>query len=198
MSVIEKLISHLSRLPGIGKKSAARIVYYLLKTDVSYVQSLAGEMKVLREVITNCTVCGNFTEINPCDICSDASRDARTICVVEEPKDIIAIESAREYSGRYHVLMGVISPIEGIGPQELRFNELFERIEKEGIREVIIATNPTIEGETTAQYIVNKLKSSGIVLTRLASGLPVGGALEYADPVTLARAFKGRNPVEKG
>jgi recombination protein RecR len=196
MNVIDKLISTFAKLPGLGKKSASRIVYFLLKTDDTYVQKLSREIKELRERITNCKVCGNFTEIDPCNICSDESRDKKTICVIEEPKDILAIESTHEFSGLYHVLMGAISPIEGIGPNELRLEQLFERINKERINEVIIATNPTIEGETTAQYIVKKLKTTTVITSRLALGLPVGGALEYADSVTLARAFIGRNTVD--
>lgn len=196
MTVIDRLINNLSKLPGLGKKSASRIVYFLLKIDFSYVQELSRELRELRELITNCCVCGNFTDVNPCNICSDSKRDKHTICVVEEPKDIVAIESTHEFSGLYHVLMGAISPIEGIGPHELRTEQLFTRIREEVIHEVIIATNPTIEGETTAQYIVKMLKSTNIKATRLALGLPVGGALEYADSITLARAIKGRNAID--
>jgi recombination protein RecR len=196
MTIIEKLTSSLSKLPGLGKKSAARIVYYLLKTDFGYALELSKEIAELKKTITNCSICGNFTDANPCSICSDSNRDKHTICVVEEPKDILAIESTHEYSGLYHVLMGAISPIEGIGPSELRTEQLFRRIRENEIQEIIIATNPTIEGETTAQYLVRILKGMQIKATRLALGLPVGGALEYADSATLGRALKGRNAID--
>jgi recombination protein RecR len=196
MTVIDRLINNISKLPGLGKKSASRIVYFMLKADNSFIQELSKEIRELKELITNCKICGNFTDINPCNICCDTKRDKKSICVVEEPKDIVAIELTHEYSGIYHVLMGAISPIEGIGPHELRMEQLFNRIETEEIHEVIIATNPTIEGETTAQYIINKINISKIKASRLALGLPVGGALEYADSITLGRAFRGRKIIE--
>jgi recombination protein RecR len=195
MSILDRLINNFSKLPGIGKKSASRIVYYLLKADKAFVQELSKGIKELKEIVINCHICGNFTEIDPCGICADHQRNKNLLCIVEEPKDIVAIESTHEYFGIYHVLMGVLSPIEGIGPHELRMEQLFERIRTENIDEVIIATNPTIEGETTAQYIVKNIKTPSIKTTRLALGLPVGGALEYADSITLSRAFKGRNLI---
>lgn len=196
MSIIERLIKTITKLPGLGKKSASRIVYYLLKANTSFIDELNSQIRELKQSITNCRICGNFTDINPCVICSDENRDKSSICVVEEPKDISAIESTGEYKGVYHVLMGAISPIEGIGPNELRIDQLIKRIDSENISEIIIATNPTIEGETTAHYLSNKLKNTRLKVSRLALGLPVGGALEYADSITLGRAFKGRRIVE--
>jgi recombination protein RecR len=196
VTILEKLINNFSRLPGIGKKSASRIVYYLLKVDKSFVIEFGREIRELRDIIINCPICGNFTDITPCQICSDPNRDKTIICIVEEPKDILAIESIHQYSGTYHVLMGVISPIEGIGPHELKIEQLISRIQNENVKEVILATNPTIEGETTSQFIMKKIKSPNIKITRLALGLPIGGALEYADSITLARAFTGRNEIE--
>ena len=196
MTLIEKLIGSLSRLPGLGKKSASRIVYHLLKTDKGKVEELAHELMELKLKITICHICGNFTDIQPCTICSDLQRDRKTLCVVEEPKDVLSIESIHEYQGLYHVLMGVISPIDGIGPENLRIRQLVERIKKEKPTEVIIATNPTVEGDTTALYLISLLKGETVVtITRPALGLPVGGDLEYADRLTLTRALKGRNQV---
>ncbi len=193
MNALEKLIGNLSRLPGLGRKSASRIAYYLLRADRDFVQALSGGILELREKIRNCSICGTYTEVNPCGICTDGQRDRTMLCVVEEPKDVATIEAMREYRGLYHVLMGVISPIDGVGPDDLRIRELFQRVREGGIREVIIATNPTVEGETTAQYLIQKLKGPDVRVTRLALGLPVGGDLEYADSLTLARAFQGRS-----
>ncbi len=195
MNALERLIGNLSRLPGLGKKSASRIAYYLLRADRDFLADLSSGIVELRERIRNCPVCGTYTEVTPCSICTDSHRDRTMLCVVEEPKDVATIEAMREYRGLYHVLMGVISPIDGVGPEDLRIRELFQRVREGGIREVIIATNPTVEGETTAQYLIQKLKSPELRVTRLALGLPVGGDLEYADSLTLARAFQGRNPA---
>jgi recombination protein RecR len=193
VNILERLIGNLSKLPGLGKKSASRIAYYLLRADAEYIQALANGILELKERIRNCPICGTYTETIPCSICTDPQRDRTMLCVVEEPKDVATIETMREYRGLYHVLMGVISPIDGVGPDNLRIRELFQRVREGGIREVIVATNPTVEGETTAQYLIQKLKHPSIRVTRLALGLPVGGDLEYADSLTLARAFQGRN-----
>jgi len=195
VTILEKVISSFSRLPGIGRKSASRIVYFLLKSDAAFVESFSRGIRELREKIKACSVCGNYTEIDPCNICTDTSREKSKICVVEQPKDIHPIELTKEYTGFYHVLMGVISPIEGIGPKDLTIGKLLSRIKNENIKEIIIATNPTVEGETTALYLVNQLKPFNIKITRLALGLPLGGDLEYADSITLGRALKGRNEI---
>jgi recombination protein RecR len=196
LTLIEKLIASLAKLPGLGRKSASRIVYYLLKTDRAYCEDLARDILQLKANIGPCRICGNFTDIQPCAICTDSQRDRRILCVVEEPKDVLSIESIREYRGLYHVLMGVISPLDGIGPEDLRISSLVDRIKREEIEEVILATNPTVEGDTTALYLTNLLKKQAKVnITRLALGLPVGGDLEYADRLTLVRAFKGRSAV---
>ncbi len=196
MTLIEKLIGSLSQLPGLGSKSASRIVYYLLKSNRVYCEDLAQDILKLKSSIAPCRICGNFTEIQPCSICSDSQRDRGILCVVEEPKDVLSIESIRDYRGLYHVLMGVISPLDGIGPENLRIGSLVDRIKSERVEEVIMATNPTVEGDTTALYLANLLKKeTRVSITRLALGLPVGGDLEYADRLTLARAFNGRSEV---
>ncbi len=192
MTVLDRLISNLARLPGLGQKSASRIAYYLLKADQGFVRFLATEILELKEKIKTCPICGNYTEEVPCSICTDDKRDKSILCVVEEPKDVLSIESTREYHGLYHVLMGAISPIDDIGPNDLRIKKLFERVKEKRFREVIIATNPTVEGDTTALYLVDQLKEEQVKVTRLALGLPVGGDLEYADRLTLARALLGR------
>ena len=196
MTTLERLTNSLSRLPGLGRKSASRIVYYLLKSDRAISDALARDIHLLKEQVTMCRVCGHFTEEQPCSICADTGRNRSLLCVVEEPKDVISIEQTREYQGLYHVLMGVISPIDGIGPEDLRISQLMSRIGNGAIEEVILATNPTVEGDTTALYLSDLLrKESGITISRLALGLPVGGDLEYADRLTLARAFSGRNEL---
>ena len=196
MTIIKKLITDLSKLPGLGKRSASRIVYYLLKIDKSYIEHLAADLLHLKEAITVCSVCGNYTDIQPCAICTDSSRDHTVICVVEEPKDILSMEAIHEYRGLYHVLMGVISPIDGIGPENLRIQSLQERIKKNQIKEIILATNPTLAGDATALYLISLFKKeTNITLSRLAMGLPVGGDLEYADKLTLERAFLSRERV---
>jgi len=193
MNALERLMGNLSRLPGLGRKSASRIAYYLLRTDESLVRALAEDLRRLRETIRPCSMCGTYTDVDPCGICTDASRDRTSICVVEEPRDVLTIESIHEHRGLYHVLMGAISPIDGIGPDSLRIGSLVDRVRRGGIQEVILATNPTVEGETTALYMVKALKETGVKISRIAFGLPVGGDLEYADKQTLTRSFKGRN-----
>jgi len=196
--VVQELIDELGRLPGVGPKSAQRIAFYLLQTQDDQAEKLA---QVLREVKTRvkfCEICGNVTEENTCSICRDVRRNQTTICVVEESKDVQAIERTREFKGRYHVLGGAISPIEGIGPDQLRIKELMSRLSDPQIVEVIIATDPNLEGEATATYLTRMLSPLGITISRLASGLPVGGDLEYADEVTLGRAFEGRRIVQIG
>jgi recombination protein RecR len=195
VNALERLMSNLARLPGLGRKSASRIAYYLLRVDESLSRALSEDIARLKQTIHPCSICGTYTEVDPCGICTDVSRDRTQLCVVEDPKDVLTIESIREYRGLYHVLMGVISPIDGVGPGDIRISELLRRVHDGGVREVIIATNPTVEGETTALYLVKALKDSGAAVTRLAFGLPVGGDLEFADTQTLARSFRGRNPL---
>ncbi|MBP3710437.1 MAG: recombination protein RecR [Treponema sp.] len=196
MNALEELVESFSHLPGIGKKSASRIVNYLLRADALYVQRFARQMATLQEKIKQCSICGSWTEDDPCPICSNTLRDKTIICVVEQPQDVEIIESAHEYTGLYHVLGGAISPIDGIGPDQLRIAQLASRVKDGGIQEVIIATNPTVEGDTTALYIQQLLaKHDGIKVTRLASGIPVGGDLEYTDKLTLMRSFRGRVEV---
>jgi len=195
MNALERLIGNLARLPGLGRKSASRIAYYLLRADESLVRALADDLAGLRRTIRSCSICGTYTDIDPCSICTDSSRDRTTICVVEEPKDVLTLESIHEHRGLYHVLMGAISPIEGVGPSNLRIGALLERVRKGGVQEVILATNPTVEGETTALYLLKELRETGVTVSRIAFGLPVGGDLEYADKQTLARSFKGRSTL---
>ena len=196
MTTLDQLIRNLSRLPGIGRKSAARIAYFLLKTDRQFTADLAREIQELQEKIRECSICGNYTEIDPCDICSDPRRDPSVICVVEQSQDVQTIESTREYTGLFHVLNGVISPIDGIGPDDLTIGKLLKRIREKPVAELIIATNPTVEGDATAMYLLRMVGESGVKISRLASGLPVGGDLEYADRLTLARSIKGRLPLQ--
>jgi recombination protein RecR len=196
VTALERLIETLAKMPGLGRKSASRLAYYLLKADASFVQGLASDLVELKERVKNCPVCGNYTEEVPCRICTDAGRDRSLLCVVEEPKDLLSIELTRQYRGLYHVLMGVISPIDGVGPANLRIESLLARVREGGVREVIVATNPTVEGDTTAVYLSGLLKSLPVTVTRLALGLPVGGDLEYADRLTLARALEGRRRVD--
>jgi recombination protein RecR len=195
VNALERLIGNLSRLPGLGRKSASRIAYYLLRSDDSYARMLAEDLAALKRTIRSCSVCGTYTDTDPCGICTDRSRNRALICVVEEPKDVLTIESIHEYTGLYHVLMGAISPIDGIGPADLRIPGLVERAAQGGVEEVIIATNPTVEGETTSMYLAKALKGGGVKVTRIAFGLPVGGDLEFADKKTLARSFRGRSPL---
>ena len=196
MTALERLIETLAKMPGLGRKSASRLAYYLLKADTSFVQGLASDLIQLKERVKNCPICGNYTEEVPCRICTDRERDRSVLCVVEEAKDLLSIELTRQYRGLYHVLMGVISPIEGVGPANLRIESLLSRVREGGIREVIVATNPTVEGDTTAVYLSGLLKNLPVTVTRLALGLPVGGDLEYADRLTLARALEGRRRLD--
>jgi recombination protein RecR len=192
MTTLDRLIKNLSRLPGVGRKSAARIAYFLLRSDRTFTADLAREIAELKDRIRECGICGNYTEVEPCEICTDPRREKSVICVVEQSQDIQTIESTREYDGLFHVLLGVISPIDGIGPDDLTIAKLMKRIRETEVKEIIIATNPTVEGDATAMYLVRLLTDSGIAISRLASGLPVGGDLEYADRLTLARSIKGR------
>jgi recombination protein RecR len=190
--VIDELISELGRLPGIGPKSAQRIAFHLLDSDADDVRRLANSIVEAKTRVHFCAVCGNVTVEAECRICSDPRRDPSTICVVEESKDVIAIERTREFRGRYHVLGGAINPIAGIGPEQLRIAALLSRLQDATVTEVIIATDPNLEGEATATYLMRMLTPMGLTVTKLASGLPVGGDLEFADEVTLGRAFEGR------
>ena len=191
INAIDRLTSLFSRLPGLGKKSAGRLVYHILDTDPGYARALGEELLVFHEAIKRCSNCGSYTESNPCSICSDDSREA-LICVVERAQDVRVIEESKEFRGRFHVLGGVIAPLEGVNPENLAIGELITRVRREKIREVILAMNPTVEGDTTALYIQKVLKDTGVDITRLASGLPVGGDLEYTDRLTLSRSFRGR------
>lgn len=193
MSVIDDLTASFSRLPGIGKKSASRIVNHLLKADPMYVQNFSRQLGELQQKIKPCSVCGFWTETETCPICSNPLRDKNIICVVEQPQDVQTIESAGNFTGLYHVLGGVIAPLEGIGPDQLNIASLVNRIQTGEAKEIIIATNPTFEGDATAMYLQRLLNEhSDVKVTRLATGIPVGGDLEYADKLTLARSFRGR------
>lgn len=238
MRALEDLISLLTRLPGIGRKSALRMAYYLLKTDQRYADALSDRIKSLQREIRFCSVCGSYTETDPCPVCEGLDRDRRVICVVEQPQDVLTIEASKEYKGLYHVLGGLLSPLDGIGPDKLRIASLVQRIRAgrtsgapaapqmpavqqmpaspqiatssriatsshiatatssgHGVEEIVLATNPTVEGDTTALYIKKVLEREGVKVTRLATGIPVGGDLEYADRLTLARSFHGRTPL---
>jgi recombination protein RecR len=194
--VIQDLIEELGRLPGVGPKSAQRIAFHILQADPADTGRLVNALTQVTEKVRFCTVCGNVSEEDQCRICRDQRRDPTIICVVEEPKDVVAIEKTREFRGRYHVLGGAISPIDGVGPDNLRVRELMTRLASDQITEVILATDPNLEGEATATYLARLLKPLGLRVTRLASGLPVGGDLEYADELTLGRAFEGRRLLD--
>ena len=194
--VIQHLIDELGRLPGVGPKGAQRIAFHLLSADPADVRSLATALTEVIEKVRFCRICGNVAEAEECRICRDTRRDPTVICVVEEPKDVAAVEKIREFRGRYHVLGGAISPIDGIGPDDLRIKELMTRLADGAVTELILATNPNLEGEATATYIARLVKHMGIRVTRPASGLPVGGDLEYADEITLGRAFQGRRLLD--
>jgi recombination protein RecR len=194
--IVQELIDELGRLPGIGPKSAQRIAFHILQTESFDVTHLAEILMEVRDKVRFCDICGNVTEQATCSICRDPRRSHATICVVEEAKDVVAIERTREFRGLYHVLGGAISPIDGIGPDNLRIRQLLQRLADGAVTEVIIATDPNLEGEATATYLSRLLQHMELRVTRLASGLPVGGDLEYADEVTLGRAFEGRRPVE--
>jgi recombination protein RecR len=194
--IIQDLIDELGRLPGVGPKSAQRIAFHIIQSERVDVTRLAEVLKTVKERVKFCATCGNITEEELCKICRDPRRDNTSICVVEESKDVIAIEKTREFKGKYHVLGGAISPIDGIGPENLRIRELMQRLAETQIAEVIIATDPNLEGEATATYLTRLIKPIGVKVSRLASGLPVGGDLEYADEVTLGRAFEGRTTYD--
>jgi recombination protein RecR len=192
---VQELIDELGRLPGVGPKSAQRIAFHLLKLPRDDALRLARSITEVKDRVAFCTRCFNIAEGDQCEICSDPRRDTNVVCVVEEPRDIVAVEKTGEFRGRYHVLQGAISPIEGIGPDQLRVKELLDRLDTEDITELILCTNPNIEGEATAMYLGRLLKPLGVKVTRIASGLPVGGDLEYADELTLGRALEGRREV---
>jgi recombination protein RecR len=193
---IQDLIDELGRLPGIGPKSAQRIAFHIIQSERVDVSRLVDVLRTVKERVKFCIECGNISEEDLCRICRDPRRDNTLICVVEESKDVMAIEKTREFRGKYHVLGGAISPIDGIGPENLRIRELMVRLGDTNIQELIIATDPNLEGEATASYLIRQIKPLGIKVSRLASGLPVGGDLEYADEVTLGRAFEGRRTIE--
>ena len=195
MKALETLVGLLARLPGVGKKSAQRIAYHVLRADSDYAASLAEAIQSVRDRVISCSECGSYTEEDPCSLCAGPGRDRQIMCVVEQPSDIEALEGAGEYRGLYHVLGGAISPLDGVGPQNLSLGRLVDRIKTLHTQEVILATNPTVEGDTTALYLVKLLSGTGIKVSRLALGLPVGGDLEYADRLTLARSLRGRTPL---
>ncbi|MDQ3147967.1 MAG: recombination mediator RecR [Actinomycetota bacterium] len=195
-AAVQDLIDELGRLPGVGPKSAQRITFHLLKVQREDALRLARAITEVKDRVSFCRRCFNVSEGEECDLCTDTRRDPTVVCVVEEPRDIAAVEKTQEYRGRYHVLLGAISPIEGIGPDQLKVRELLARLEPEGVEEVILCTNPNIEGEATAMYLARLLKPLGLRVTRIASGLPVGGDLEYADELTLGRALEGRREVD--
>ena len=192
MNSLERLITALAKLPGLGRRSAARLAYHLLRADPSYVRALAADLVALRERIRPCRICGAYTETEHCQVCTDPTRDPVNVCVVEQPQDVETIEATGEFRGRYHVLMGVLSPLDGVGPEDLRIDRLLQRVREEGVRDVIVATNPTVEGEATALLLAKQLKGLGVVTWQLAHGLPVGSDLEYSDRLTVSRALRGR------
>jgi recombination protein RecR len=190
-----RLIQQLTRLPGVGERTAGRLAFYLLRADREYAQELASALLALKDDIRLCSVCFALTEADPCPICTDPARSAESICVVEEPADLLAVERAREFRGRYHVLQGALAPLDGIGPEELKIQPLLMRLRDGAVREVILATNPTAEGEATALYLARLIKPLGIRVTRIAHGIPVGGDLEYTDVMTVGRAIEGRREM---
>jgi len=192
---VQRLINEFARLPGIGPKSASRLTFYLLRSGDDLAIELSKALQDLKEKTRFCSICFNITEVDPCLICQDDTRDSQLLCVVEEPLDLLALERSRVYNGRYHVLHGAISPVEGIGPEDLRIEELVERVRKENFREIVLATNPTLEGESTTLYLKRRLAGENVRLTGLARGLSVGGDLEYTDEITLGRALEGRQEI---
>jgi recombination protein RecR len=192
---IARVVDELSHLPGVGPKTAQRLTYHLLRAPTERVEALAEAILELKRKVVLCSACFNITEQSPCSVCVDPQRETTRICVVEEPLDVVAIERTGQYKGRYHVLHGALSPIEGIGPEELKIRELIRRLEDGGVEEVILATNPNLEGDATALYLTRLIQPSGINVTRLARGLPVGGDLEYADEITLGNALAGRSRI---
>ena len=196
--VVQELIDELGRLPGVGPKSAQRIAFHIIQTESFDVTRLAHVLQTVRDRVKFCEICGNVGEQEICQICSDARRSQAVICVVEEPKDVVAIERTREFKGLYHVLGGALNPMNGVGPDQLRIQGLLSRLQDATVEEVIIATDPNVEGEATATYLIRTLQPLGIQVSRLASGLPVGGDLEFADEMTLGRAFEGRRRIDSG
>jgi recombination protein RecR len=193
---VARLIEALQRLPGIGPKTAQRLTFFLLKRPGDEVRELADSLLAVKDRIVSCGTCFNVTDHDPCRICADPARDDRVLCIVEEPNDLMAMERTGEFRGRYHVLLGALSPLDGIGPDDLKIRELLARVDAGGIAEVILATNPNVEGEATALYLAKLLRPLGLRVTRIARGLPVGGDLEYADQVTLSKALEGRREIE--
>jgi recombination protein RecR len=195
VQALEELVGLLTRLPGIGRKSALRVTYHILKSDEAFADALADRIRGLKSKVVFCSTCGSYTESDPCPVCSSPARDRNLVCVVEQPQDVVTIEASREYRGLYHVLGGLISPLDGVGPEDLRIQALVTRLRSGEVTEVVVATNPTVEGDTTALYLKRLLEPTGIAVTRLATGIPVGGDLEYADRLTLARSFRGRTKL---
>ncbi|MGL4912131.1 MAG: recombination mediator RecR [Romboutsia sp.] len=192
---ITRLIEEFSKLPGVGRKTAQRLAFHVINMNVNDVESLSKAIIEAKREIKYCSICCNITDTDPCSMCSNKNRDSGVICVVEDPRDVAAMERTREFKGQYHVLNGVISPMDGIGPDMIKVKELIQRLGTQDVREIIMATNPTIEGEATAMYIARLLKPMGIKVTRIAHGLPVGGDLEYADEVTISKALEGRREI---
>ena len=192
---IETLCSQLARLPGIGSKSALRLAYHILDMPKSSAKELAAAISNACDKVHHCSICGNYTDVDPCRVCTDKTRSDDTICVVEDAKDVLAMEKMREFRGKYHVLGGVISPMDGIGPDDIRIKELIARVRQGGVKEIIIATNPNIEGEATSSYIARLLKPLGVRVTRIAHGIPIGGNIEYADEMTILKAMEGRREL---
>ena len=192
---LSKLIEQLQRLPGIGAKSAARLAFHVLKTPREEVERLAEAMREVKDRVTYCSVCSNITDVDPCYFCTHPGRDRKLICVVEEPENVNGIEKTRDFKGVYHVLMGALSPLHGVGPDDLKIKELLQRVGSGGVEEVILATNPNVEGEATAIYLAKLLKPLGVRVTRIATGIPVGSDLEYADELTMGKAMEGRREV---
>ena len=192
---IETLCSQLARLPGIGSKSALRLAYHILDMPKSSAKELAAAISNACDKVHHCSICGNYTDVDPCRVCTDKTRSDDTICVVEDAKDVLAMEKMREFRGKYHVLGGVISPMDGIGPDDICIKELIARVRQGGVKEIIIATNPNIEGEATSSYIARLLKPLGVRVTRIAHGIPIGGNIEYADEMTILKAMEGRREL---
>lgn len=192
---LTRLIDQLQRLPGIGRKSAQRLAFHLMKSSREEADRLCDAVREMRDTLAYCSVCNHVTDSDPCPICSDASRNVHIICVVEEPHNVMSIDRARDYNGLYHVLMGALSPLQGVGPGDLRIQSLLKRVEAGGVDEIILATNPTVDGESTAIYLARLLKPLGVRVTRIAMGVPVGSDLEYADDITMHKAMEGRREV---
>ena len=195
IEAINALTTQLARLPGIGAKSAQRLAYHILDMPEGNARELAAAITRARDTVRYCPICGNYTDVEPCAICADAARKADVLCVVRDARDVFAMEKLREFRGKYHVLHGTISPMDGVGPDDIRIKELLERVESEGVKEVILATNPDVEGEATASYIARLLKPKGVRVTRIAHGIPIGGNLEYVDEMTLLKAVEGRREM---